>query len=58
MTNRLYTAKEIARFLNVSPSFVYEHAEELGATRDGRRLFFDLGRVRAASRKHGDRSTH
>jgi hypothetical protein len=50
--DRLLTAGELASWLNVEQSFVYEHADELGAMRLGSgpraRLRFDLETVRAA----------
>ena len=30
------TAQEVAAYLRVSPQFVYEHADEIGAARIGR----------------------
>jgi hypothetical protein len=45
----LLTAKQLARHLGLNPSWVYEHAEELGAIRFGSgpkaRIRFDLHRA-------------
>jgi hypothetical protein len=50
MRARLLTPAELAEWLNVERSYVYEHAEELGALRLGdgprARLRFDLDEVR------------
>jgi hypothetical protein len=51
MRARLLTVRELAGWLNVEPSYVYEHAAELGALRLGdgprARLRFDLETVKA-----------
>jgi hypothetical protein len=51
MTERLLTVAELAEWLAVERSYVYEHAAELGALRLGTgpraRLRFDLEEVRA-----------
>lgn len=41
----LLTVQEIARRLRLKPSWVYEHADELGAYRLGKYLRFALPRV-------------
>lgn len=62
MSEPLRTPAELAEWLNVKPSWVYEHADELGALRPGTgpraRLHFDPDEVRmriscTASRKSG-----
>jgi hypothetical protein len=50
MSEPLRTPAELAEWLNVKPSWVYEHADELGALRLGTgpraRLRFDPDEVR------------
>jgi len=41
----LLTVQEIANHLRLKPSWVYEHADELGAYRLGKYLRFALSRV-------------
>lgn len=39
------TAQEVAAYLRVSPQFVYEHADEIGAARIGRCVRFPAENV-------------
>jgi hypothetical protein len=57
----LVTAAELAAWLQVEPSYVYEHADELGAMRLGTgpkaRLRFDLEEVRQRISCEGGRES-
>lgn len=47
----LSTVKDVANYLGVPPSWVYNHADELGAYRLGKYLRFELSRVLERLRK-------
>jgi len=44
--DKIYTAKEVSEILNCSLTFVYDHADELGAVRLGTLLRFPESRLR------------
>jgi excisionase family DNA binding protein len=54
-TDRLWDAKDVARYLSVSRSWVYQHAEDgtLPCLRIGALLRFDPAAIRAYAHRRG-----